>query len=391
MRRDRPRPAPGRIALALLSGASALLGAAWIATAALSVHDPVTLVRLLLSPPSRVGRLLPASRVPAAPHPRPWPARPEPWLAGVPWKGGIVPVGSFLRETHTAAFLVLRHGVLVREWYRPDTGPDTPLSSWSVAKSMLSLLVGQAIGAGTLREEQRLVDLLPDLGAAGADPRITVRDLLDMTAGVGVPENYSPWRPLSGTAGLYLTHDIDRFVRAHAGDLAFAPGSRGAYRSIDTELLGLVLARAQHRPLATLLAEGLWAPLGATDPASWNLDRPGGIEKAFCCINATARDFARIGQLVLDDGVAGGRQVVPRNWIRRLEQPAPHLVDGFAYSGQWWHVPGPDRDLAAIGVYGQYVYVNLDHGTVIVKLGDHGAEQDEVETLEVLRSLADRS
>lgn len=256
-----------------------------------------------------------------------------------------------------------------------------------VAKSILWLLVSEAVGEGVLGEEDRLVDLLPDLGAKGADPRITLRDLPDMSSGIVVPERFSPWRPFSGTAGLFLTCDLHGFVRRDVG-LAFTPGSRGVYRSVDTELLGLVLARARHQPLGTLLAPGLWAPIGATRPATWNLDRAGGRETAFCCINATAEDFARIGQLILDDGMIGDTRLVPQQWIARLDRPAPHKVDGFDDSGQWWHVPGPDRDLAAIGFYGQYVWVNLDHDTVIVKLSDYGAEQDEVETLNALRTLA---
>lgn len=385
--RRRPRRRRSRIA-PLLVGAALLLGVPWAATLAMSIADPVTLLRILLNPHSRVGGLFPARLVPASPHPRPWPTQPAPWPAGVPWKGDVVPVGRFLRETRTAAFLVLRHGVLVQQWYRPGVDAGTRLASWSVAKSILSLLVGEAVGDGVLREEDRLVDLLPDLAAAGADPRITVRDLLDMSSGVAVPETYSPWRPVSGTTGLFLTRDLDRFVRSDVR-LAFTPGSRGVYRSVDTELLGLVLARARHQTLGSLLETGLWAPLGATHAATWNLDRSGGHEKAFCCINATAEDFARIGQLVLGGGIAGGTRIVPQSWIARLDRPAPHQVDGFDYSGQWWHVPGPDRDLAAIGVYGQYIYVNRDHDTVIVKLSDHGAEQDEIETLAALRALAD--
>jgi CubicO group peptidase (beta-lactamase class C family) len=231
------------------------------------------------------------------------------------------------------------------------------------------------------------VDLLPELGAAGGDPHITVRNLLDMTSGVDVAENYDPWRPYAGTAGMYLTRDLAGFASSHSR-IAFAPGSRGDYRSIDTELLGLTLAKVEGRPLANLLADWIWEPMGAEQSANWNLDQENGAEKAFCCLNATARDFAKLGQLVLDSGRAGDIQVVPSAWIERLSHPAARLVDGLQYSAQWWHVTGPDDDVAAIGVYGQYVYVNRDNGVVIVKLSDYGAEEDEAETLAALRALA---
>ncbi|XYD09372.1 serine hydrolase [Methylobacterium sp. NMS12] len=187
---------------------------------------------------------------------------------------------------------------------------------------------------------------------------------------------------------MYLTRDLTAFVRDNA-HLAFKPGTKGRYRSIDTELLGLILARVEGKPLADILSERIWKPMGAQADATWNLDRPGGIEKAFCCINATARDFARLGLLVADQGRSGEHRVIPGRWIERIMTPARRDVDGWQYSAQWWHAPGgEDDDISAIGVYGQYIYVNRATGTVIVKLSDHGAEQDEVDTLAVMQAIA---
>ena len=164
---------------------------------------------------------------------------------------------------------------------------------------------------------------------------------------------------------------------------------RDSYRSIDTEVLGLILARVESKPLADLLSERIWKPMGAQAAATWNLDRPGGVEKAFCCINATARDFARLGLLVADRGRAGAAAIIPARWIERISTPARRAVDGWQYSAQWWHAPGgDDDDISAIGVYGQYVYVNRVTGTVVVKLSDYGAEQDETETLAVMQAIA---
>lgn len=251
----------------------------------------------------------------------------------------------------------------------------------------MSLLVGQSTAAGHLRENDRLVGRLADLRKAGADPRITVRDLLDMTSGVNVQDTYDAWRYWRGTTGMYLTLDLPKFAEQHV-DLQFAPGPRGAYRSIDTQLLGQVLSTVEQRSLASVLSEWLWNPIGAEQPASWNLDRPGGVEKAFCCINAVARDFARIGQLVLDNGRVGDRQVIAAEWIARLMRPAALPVEDIGYSAQWWHVAGGDDDLAAMGVHGQYVYVDRRHQVVIVKLSDDEIEADEFEVVNALRVLA---
>ncbi|MFC7450432.1 serine hydrolase domain-containing protein [Rhodococcus daqingensis] len=369
--------------------AATVVATTYAATAALDIPTPPTLARLLTDAPSKQGELYPARAVAASPDPAPLPVNPIPLPETVPWKGEQIPVAQFLESTHTNAFLVLRDGALTHEWYRDGVEPTTRLSSWSMAKSVVSLLIGRAIDAGKLREDDRLVDILPELTTGGEYDTVTVRHLLDMTAGVDVSENYNPYWPLTGTARMYLTQDLDEFVADHR-EVTFTPGSEGDYRSVETQLLGQVLARVEGRPLTELLERDLWAPIGAEDGATWNLDRDGGQEKAFCCINATARDYAKIGQLVLDGGRAGGTQVVPPAWIERISAPAPHQVSGsnWGYAAQWWH-PTPDSpDLSALGVYGQYTYVDPATRTVIVKLSDHGTEQDEEATFEVLRAVA---
>jgi hypothetical protein len=384
-----PRPRRGRRwGLIAAAGGVVAAGCAWTAAALINVPDPVTLTALAVIEPSAVGTWFPSRVVRAPAQARDLPDRPRPILARVAWKGRTVPLMDMLAATHTNAFLVVQDGVLIHEWQRQGTGPATLFPSWSVAKSIVSLLVGAAVARGALAETDRVSTLLPELKNGAVFGQITVRNLLDMASGIAVPENYDPRHPLTGTAGMYLTRDITAFVRDNA-HLAFKPGSQGRYRSIDTELLGLILARIEGRPLADILSERIWKPMGAQADATWNLDRAGGVEKAFCCINATARDFARLGLLVADQGRAGGNRIIPARWIERIMTPARRAVDGWQYSAQWWHAPGgDDGDISAIGVYGQYVYVNRDTGTVIVKLSDHGAEQDEVDTLAVMQAIA---
>jgi CubicO group peptidase (beta-lactamase class C family) len=383
--RTRPGRRWGVIAAA---GGAVAAGCAWTASALIGVPDPVTLAALAVIEPSAVGTWFPSRIVQAPARASDLPARPGPILEQVAWKGRQVPLATMLDATHTNAFLVVQDGVLVHESQRPGTGPATLFPSWSVAKSIVSLLVGAAVARGKLSETDRVSTLLPELKHAAVFGQITVRNLLDMASGIAVPENYDPRHPLTGTAGMYLTRDVEAFVRDNA-HLAFKPGSQGRYRSIDTELLGLILARVEGKPLADILSERIWKPMGAQADATWNLDRPGGVEKAFCCINATARDFARLGLLVADQGRAGANAIIPARWIERILTPARREVDGWQYSAQWWHAPGgSDSDISAIGVYGQYIYVNHDTGTVIVKLSDHGAEQDEIDTLAVMQAIA---
>jgi CubicO group peptidase (beta-lactamase class C family) len=382
------RTAAGRRGLVAAALAIAVVVfVSYVATTALSVPAPHTLVELSNTPPSRQGTVFATRVVPSPAQAAPLPVDPQPLPSLVPWKGSTITPEEFLSTTHTQAFLVLRDGVITHEWYGEGTSASTRLSSWSTAKSVVSLLVGQAIADGKLCEQDRLVEILPHLRAGGAYDDITIKHLLDMTSGVDVPESYNSRLPFTGTARMYLTGDLHDFALDHRST-TFTPGSRGSYRSINTELLGQALAAVEGRPLADLLAERLWQPIGAEADAIWSLDHEGGREKAFCCINATARDFAKLGQLVLDGGRVGDEQVVPRAWIERAATPAPHSVEGWGYSAQWWHPTGSDGDFSAVGVYGQYIYINPSEGTVIVKLSDHGTEQDEQETIEVFRAIA---
>ncbi|MFT3876506.1 MAG: serine hydrolase [Propioniciclava sp.] len=383
---------PRRVWRRLTITATALLvlaGLAYGATAVLRVPPPHALVRLQTTPPSAQGQVFASRPVVSSGEARPFEVAADGRLpATVPWKGAEISVHKMLDLTHSRAFVVLRDGKIVHEWYADGVDAGTRLSSWSVAKSVVSLMVGQAIERGALSEDDRLVDLLPELRAGGEYDTITVRDLLDMASGIAVSENYNPWWPVTGTARLLLSTDLPGYLGEHR-EVSFTPGTRGEYRSVDTQMLALILARVDGRPLGQIASEDLWTPLGAEAGANWNLDREGGTEKGFCCLNATARDFARIGQLVLDEGRAGGVQVVPQAWIRRISTPSELPIGEWGYSAQWWHPPAGDGDFTALGVFGQYIYINPDARTVIVKLSDHGTEQDEIDTVGAMRSLAE--
>ncbi len=365
-----------------------VLAVAAVAPPLLRVPGPVTLLHLLADPPSTQGALFASRTVPAARTPRPFPTASRPAPETVPWKGSRVSFTEFLTATSTNSLLVVRDGELIHEWYREGVTATTAQSSWSVAKSVVSLLVGRAIEAGRLREDDRLADILPELATGTDYDRVTVRELLDMTSGVDVSENYNPLWPFTGTARMYLTEDLPGFLAAHRRT-AFTPGSRADYRSVDTQLLGAILARVDGRSVGEQLAQDIWDPIGAQDEARWNLDREGGVEKAFCCLNATARDFAKIGQLVLDDGLVGERRIVPSAWLTRISTPVSEPIEGWHYAAQWWRPPGaPHPELAAVGVYGQYIWIDPPTRTVVVKLSDHGTMQDEIDTVEVFRALA---
>lgn len=211
-----------------------------------------------------------------------------------------------------------------------------------------------------------------------------------MTAGIDVSEPYNEYWPVTGTARMFLTTDLVGFLKDNRV-VDRTPGTAGDYRSLETQVLGLILERVTGQHPADLLSDGIWGPVGAEHSATWSLDREDGLEKAFCCVSAIARDYARVGQLVLDDGRVGDTQVLPQAWVRRISTPAEHRVSEVprGYSAQWWHPTGGNPGvLSMLGVYGQYVYVDPDTRTVIVKLSDHGTEQDEQDTYDVMHAVS---
>ena len=369
---------------ALVGGCTVAL---WLLCYSLDLPGPGAAVSYALTPRSTVGAWFPARTVAASRTPRLVTAENVsiPNVA-VPWHGSQVALKAVLTETQTQAFLWLNDANTRAAWYTRDVTPQSRLSSWSVTKSLLSLLIGQALERGELQSTTRIVEVFPELQHGTPFDEITVNHLLDMTSGIDMPETYTVLHPLSGASGMYMTTDLPAFVRSRT-QMSGRPGQTGLYRSVDSEWLGLLLAKRTGLNLADVLSQRLWQPIGAEDNATWNTDHQDGTERAFCCLNASARDLAKVGILVLNGGRVDGVQVVPAAFIERLYHRSPITVDAWGYSSQWWHINGADDDLVAIGVFGQYIYVHPPSRTVIVKMSDYGEEQDEEETVKVFRAL----
>ena len=152
--------------------------------------------------------------------------------------------------------------------------------------------------------------------------------------------------------------------------LEIEPGDRFAYSSGSTQLLGLVLERAlKNKTISSYLEEKIWQPLEMEFDASWSLDRKkNGLEKTFCCINARARDYAKIGRLYLNKGKWNDKQIVSENWVAQSTKIDTTNNSSLRYQYQWW-LPSQTGDFAAQGILGQYIYVNPEKNLIIVRLG----------------------
>ena len=257
-----------------------------------------------------------------------------------------------------------------------------------VSKAIKEVKVNKAENQGKIKESDKFIDYFPNLKAGTSFDLVTIKHLLDMQAGVGVSDNYP-----SGPAGwgvaiaqMYASTDVDWFLKNNR-KMAFEPGTDSEYRSVDTMMLGMIIKKVTGKRIADYFSENVWQLVGAKYPATWNVDRIGGTEKTFCCFNASAIDYGRIGMLLINGGYAGPNKIIDNKWLSRMSTPVTTLDRDWGYGAQVWH-PYPNTSLA-LGLHGQFIFVNPATRTVIVKLSDNPTDSDhESDTAKVLLDIS---
>lgn len=351
--------------------------------------EPIAAIKLGLAPASKTPDLMPFHYIVAAPSTfAPWKDGAEEEIGQVTWNGKKQDFATFLKETNTNAFLIIRNGKITFEQYWNGKTKSTVLPSYSVAKTMTSLLIGQLIDEGKIKESDTFVSILPEFKAKSAFDKVTIRDLLDMNSGIGVSDNY-PTGPTGwgvAIAQMYATTDINWFLM-HNRKMKEEPGTFPEYRSVNTQMLGMIIQKVTGRSLAEEFTDRVWQKVGADYDATWNVDSAAGHEKAFCCFNATARDYARVGQALM----SGEPKIASTAWKARLSLPVVTLDYGWGYGAQMWH-PYPGVNLM-LGLHGQYIYQDALHDTVIVKLSDMPTSADGISSkvAVVLREISEKN
>lgn len=306
---------------------------------------------------------------------------------------------SFLVRTETTGLVVLRADTLVHEEYRSGWSEASPATTWSVAKSVVSALVGIALGEGSIESlDDPVTRYVPELSGSGYDG-VPIRHLLTMSSGVEFGEDYQS--TFSDINWIFIRSMAlgQPMLDYYAGlKRTREPGVYNEYVSSDAGVLAHVVARATGMSIARYLESRLWRPAGMESDAFWNTDRSGD-EIGFCCLNAVARDWARFGLLYLEDGMRDEHRILPEGWVTRSVEPeAPHLEPGpnpnsgwtFGYGYTWW-IPEDreDGEFTAIGVYGQYIYVNPARGVIVVKTGtDPRFDDHDHESVALFRAIA---
>jgi CubicO group peptidase (beta-lactamase class C family) len=276
---------------------------------------------------------------------------------GAPLDVGI-DVDAYMKDQRTAGLVIIQDGKIRLEKYGLDFSGDGRWTSFSVAKSFTSTLVGAAIKDGYIKSiDDKVSDYIPDLKGSVYDD-VTIKQLLTMTSGVKWNEDYAD--PKSDVA-LFNAHKAEPGVDVTVSYMRklkreVPPGTKWVYKTGETNLIGVLVSSATGKNLSDYLSEKVWRPFGMERDASWLLGSTG-HEISGCCIQASTRDFARFGLFILGGGMAQGKSVLPDGWIAAAT--TKHADTGqadFGYGYQWWTMN--DGSYAARGIFGQGIFID---------------------------------
>ncbi len=283
---------------------------------------------------------------------------------GAPLDVGI-DVDAYMQDQRTAALIIIQDGKIRLEKYGLGFNADGRWTSFSVAKSFTSTLVGAAIKDGYIKSiDDKVSDYIPDLKGSVYDD-VTIKQLLTMTSGVKWNEDYAD--PKSDVAlfnahkaepGVDVTVSYMRKLKREA-----PPGTKWVYKTGETNLIGVLVSSATKKNLSEYLSEKIWQPFGMQQNASWLLGSTG-HEISGCCIQASTRDFARFGLFILGGGTTDGKTVLPDGWIAAATtKQADTTRPGYGYGYQWWTMD--DGSYTARGIFGQGIFIDPKRKLII--------------------------
>ncbi len=285
---------------------------------------------------------------------------------------------DYLEASGTTAFLVIHDDKLLYERYFNGYDETSVNTSFSMAKSFASALVGIAIDEGHIKSvDEPITNYIPEL--LEKDERfesITIRHLLTMSSGIKYEEGGNlPWSEEADDTKTYYSTDLREL--ALNCRIEGKPGQYFEYNNYNPLLVGLILERATAMPVARFMEEELWKPMGMEADGSWSLDSTSsGFEKMESGVNARARDFARFGMLFAKEGKWGGEQLISQGWIEESTRPDATTDPSSDYQYFWWvDTPDGKNHFSARGNFGQYIYVAPEKDLVIVRLGKEEGER----------------
>jgi hypothetical protein len=281
---------------------------------------------------------------------------------------------EYLQRNFVTGILVLHDDRIVLEKYFHGADRNSRFVSQSVSKSIVSILVGAALADGKMKNvDDPITKYLPYLSASGYRG-VTVRQVLEMATGVDYNETYGDPNSEAAKLGGALLSGNPPFRQyvATMKPTKVKPGTKFEYQSVNTQVLGLLLEQVTGKRLNEYTEEKLWKKIGAQSDAFFYRGKNQPDTCAFACFNATLRDYARVGLMMMRGGELGGKRVVPASWVHESTTPGAEFLKhtdepGAAYAYQWWVPEGNDGAFEALGIFGQSVYVNPAKHVVIVQ------------------------
>ena len=273
-----------------------------------------------------------------------------------------------IEKHNPAAFVIIKDNELIHEEYWDEYNEDSKTNSFSMAKSYIGLLIGIAIQEGKISSVNDPVgNYLPQYKN---NPELTIKDLLTMSSGIDFDESYNS--PFGHMAKAYYGTDLKELNKDYK--VATTPGKEWTYLGGNTIILGFIIEKVTGQSIAEYFSDKIWKKIGAKNNALWTLDKENGTEKAYCCFYSNAKDYAKIGQLLLNNGLWNGERVIKENYIKEATTPAYYLksngkpVDFYGY--QIWTAYYKDLDIYFFrGILGQYTIMIPEKNIVIVRLG----------------------
>lgn len=279
---------------------------------------------------------------------------------------------NYFEDHETVAYLIIQDGKVLYEEYWDGYGTESHSNIFSATKSIVSLLIGVAIDEGKIGSINEPIGKYIAEFKNDKRGEITIKDLLTMSSGLDWDEAYSS--PTSITTKAYYGKNL-REVSTDQ-NLVEKPGVRFRYQSGNTQLLSFIVEKATGETISKYAERKLWKPMHANQSALWSIDKKEGDEKSFCCFNTNARDAARFGQLVLNNGKWNEKQLVSEKYINEATQAASYLLneDKTAplnfYGYQYWVLPYQNMNIPYMrGHRGQYIYSIAEKNAVVVRLG----------------------
>lgn len=293
---------------------------------------------------------------------------PQPWEKAGEYNKTDLPknIVEDLKNSNTASFLVIKEGKLLHEQYWKNYHKTSVTNSFSMAKAVTVMLLGKALEEGKIKNiNVKLSDYFDEFKSKNFGEHVTLKNLAQMESGLDWNEDYK--NPLLPNAKAYYGKSlVDATFKRSFKEKS---GERFEYQSGSTQLLGLAVRKAVGQNLANYLSEKFWIPLGMEHNAFWSTDESG-MEKTFCCIHATSRDFAKLGQLFLNDGKHNGKQLLNLDFINEMRNPTQNSEEIYGM-GFWINYDNPIKHYYFLGLQGQYIIMIPEHKMVIVRTGSY--------------------